>query len=196
LREDKDAMGVEEVSQTFLTENPPMILDATCSYKKIWPRHATIRIDIRPEVHPDRVLDARHTDFPDHYFDEIYCDPPHLIAGRKLVIDKIIAACIRSGRTRSSSMFERYGYWITREDWHDFLRETNKEFYRILKPTGILNYKITDGKTERGYKGGATHLHEMDMMTNFKIIKQRITSSGARMTKNPSKVYWLTMKPI
>ena len=66
------------MSQTFLDENPPMILDATCSYGRIWPAHATVRIDIRPETKPDFVMDNTNLNFPDAFFDEIYYDPPHV----------------------------------------------------------------------------------------------------------------------
>lgn len=67
------------MKQTTLTKNPPRILDATCSFFRVWPKHATIRIDIRPEVKPDIVGDIKKTNFPGHCFDEIYLDPPHMI---------------------------------------------------------------------------------------------------------------------
>lgn len=173
-----------------------MILDATCSFGRIWPRHATIRIDIRPEVKPDIVMDARQTNFPNAYFDEIYCDPPHLIAGRELDLTKINNARRLSGRYKSSSMMERYGYWKFRDDWLDFVKDTNIEFARILKPNGILHYKITDGATKKGNTGGATHLTELvSLMDNFKVVNDAITNSGSKMKKsNPTKVHWLTMK--
>ena len=164
--------------QTTLTENPPLILDATCSYTTIWPKFATIRIDIRPRVKPDLVMDARKTSFPDQYFDEIYCDPPH-------IIDVRISS---KSSPQGQKMKERYGYWSHPREWKEFIQATNIEFARILKPDGVLHYKIVDGKW-----WGMTKLKDLlEGMTNFTVIKDRVTPSGG--SKN-NKTHWLTMKP-
>lgn len=168
--------------QTALTESPPIILDATCSYGRRWPRFETIRIDIRPEVHPDFVMDAKHTNFPDYHFDEIYCDPPHIVR--------------KSPLSGMEDIYQRYGWWKSRSEWIDFLRQTNIEFFRILKLDGVLHYKITDGATFKGETGGATHLRELIReMTNFEITKDRITESKNHVLKSKSKVHWLILKP-
>ena len=73
-------------NQETLTTDHPVILDATCSYGMKrrprgvrWPQHATVRIDIRPEVKPDYIMDNANLEFPDDCFDRIYYDPPHVI---------------------------------------------------------------------------------------------------------------------
>ena len=172
------------MSQTFLDENPPMILDATCSYGKIWPRYATVRIDIRPEVHPDLVMDAKALQFPNHYFDEIYCDPPHMFRKTDISLEAIIAHRRRSGRLSANS-FKRYGFWHSRAEWLDFLDKTNIEFARCLKPNGTLHYKILDG---------ATKVYEVEVhMDKFEIVKRIITKTKSNY--GHGKVHWLTMRP-
>ena len=174
-------------AQTTLTENAPVILDATCSYGRIWPKHATIRIDIRPEVHPDIVMNAIDLKFQDTYFDVIYCDPPHLFSPGKQTIAVLHR---RMGGRMSPTMFQRYGWWNTRKDWLAFIKGTNREFYRCLKRTGTLEYKILDGKGN-----GTTHLSELlEGMTNFTVVADRMTKSRTNFNSN-SKCHWLTLKP-
>ena len=60
------------MTQTSLDTTGKIILDATCSYARIYPKFATIRIDIRPQTKPDIVMDAKDLKFIDNYFDEIY----------------------------------------------------------------------------------------------------------------------------
>lgn len=179
------------MSQTALTENPPIVLDATCSRRKIWPRYATIRIDIRPEMKPDIVMDAKRLRFPDAYFDEIDCDPPHLI--RDKVNLESLKQSRRTGKYRGKPiMLEDYWYWRTREEWLEFVRETNKEFYRCLKPNGILRYKLGD----RVGQNDSIHLYELlDGMTLFEVTKARRTWSGSH-TKSKGVVHWLTMRKL
>ena len=174
--------------QTTLTEDPPMILDATCSYFHIWPRHATIRMDIRPECKPDIVGDIRKTEFPDNYFDEIYLDPPHMIRKDLMHFPHDIMAIKRrlSGR-RTPHMFDRYGVFKTRKEWIDFVKQTNKELLRILKPTGRVIYKATFSENNKLIKRV-----DLNLMTNFKVIDEKITKSKKSGSKN--KVHWITFK--
>jgi|SRR3990167_1183603 len=166
-----------------------MILDATCSFFRIWPRHATIRMDIRPEVKPDVVGDIRKTDFPDAHFDEIYLDPPHMIRKDQFILPHDIIAIKRrlSGR-KSPDSFTRYGTFKSRKEWLDFLDKTNQELFRILKPNGKVYYKTTFGKDSRLIKR-----EDMEHMTNFKIIKEKITKSRKPGSKN--MVHWITFVP-
>lgn len=170
--------------QLSLTENGPLILDATCSFRKIWPKSATYRIDIRPETNPDIVMDARDLKFPNNYFDHIYCDPPHLMRrGKDLTRIKVYRRL--SGR-RSPDAFTRYGFWENEADWFDFIEKTNKEFHRCLKPSGILHYKITEG-------GGCTKpLDLVQRMSNFELVEDRITQSKSSLGK--AKTHWMTFK--
>src|SRR2546426_10784868 len=123
------------MSQTFLTENPPMILDATCSYTRKWPRYATIRIDIRPETKPDIEMDNANLQFPDGYFDLIYYDPPHVIRrGSDLKWMEWFKRYRRLHESRTSpGFFERYGSWESKEAFLQNIIGVNQEFYRCLK---------------------------------------------------------------
>lgn len=152
--------------QTSLTNDGPVILDATCSFSKIWPKTASIRIDIRPECNPDVVMDAKDLKFPDNYFDEIYCDPPHMFR-KGNNISKIKIQRRLSGR-RSPDGFTRYGWWANTDEWFQFIQKTNAEFSRCLKPDGILHYKITEA-------GGCTKpLDLIVRMTNFFLLKDEV----------------------
>jgi len=178
------------MSQTALTENAPRILDATCGYARIWPAHATDRIDKRPEVKPDLVMDNTRTIYPRATFDEIYYDPSHIIRrsdSTEKWIKRLKEKRIRSGRT-SPDFFERYYYWKSREEWLENLTGVNKEFLRILKPQGLLHVKLADTEDRN-----SVHRSELDShLTNFYVIKERRTES--RSNKGHSTVYWLTMK--
>jgi hypothetical protein len=156
-----------------------MILDATCSYAKVWPKTATVRIDIRPEVRPDIVMDNTKLLFPDAYFDRIYYDPPHIF--RHSTIKKNAALY---------ELFQRFGIWNSRQEFLDNLAGVNKEFYRCLKPSGELYCKFGVGK-----KSMCIPIDKiLSMLTNFTIISHHTTVSKSHLkAKNP--VHWLTMKP-
>lgn len=172
------------MKQSSLTQCGPTILDATCSFAKIWPKSATYRIDIRPEVNPDIVMDAKDLKFPNNHFDQIYCDPPHLMRrGKDLTRIKVSRRL--SGR-RSPDAFTRYGHWETESQWFEFIEKTNNEFFRCLKPDGILFYKITEA-------GGCTKPSDLvQRMTNFELLKDKITKSRSSLGKG--KTHWLTFR--
>lgn len=173
--------------QTSLTGNGPMILDATCSFGRIYPKHATIRIDIRPECKPDIVMDAKDLKFQDNYFDQIYCDPPHFI--RNGPPHPRIKEVRRLSHRLSPDAFTRYGWWHGKDEWFEFVEKTNKEFARCLKPNGVLYYKITEA-------GGCTKPSDLiERMTNFELIEDKTNTSKSNL---PSKgiTHWLTFKVI
>jgi hypothetical protein len=180
-------------SQTTLTENAPMILDATCSDKKIWPRYASIRMDVRKEMVPDVCADARFLPFRDEVFQRIYCDPPHFIRSDARMENMKASFFSSVNRKRYPhdhwmNSMARYGYFPSREAWNDFIRATNQEFARCLRSSGDVEYKITDGP-----KRDMTTLAELlSGMSAFGVIKDRVTLSP--FGKKP--VHWLTMKPI
>ena len=166
-----------------------MILDATCSWKhdgrsKRWPEHATIRIDIRPEVRPDIVMDACSLKFPDHFFDAIYYDPPHLFR-KSDNIESLKRAKKLSGRKVKNTMFVLYGYWHNRDEWLSFLDRSLKEALRCLKPDGIVYYKITESP---GMKIGDLEGH------GFNIVEKKTTNTKSKVGSK-AKVHWLTMRP-
>jgi len=172
------------MNQTTLTQDGKMILDSTCSFSKIWPKHATVRIDVRPECNPDIVMSATDLKFPDKHFDEIYCDPPHMFRrGKDLTKIKINRRL--SGR-RSPGMFERYGFWATKEEWFDFIDKTNKEFSRVLKSDGLLYYKITEAS-------GCTKPSDLiERMTNFVVVEDLFDKVKSNLGKG--NTHYITFK--
>ena len=179
-------------SQTYLTENPPMILDATCSYARIWPKYATVRIDKRPECSPDVVMDNTDLKFPDYTFDIIYFDPPHVISHNSPAVWEAGMKRMNQARkkhAKTPGFFERYGVWMNRREWLSNVAGVNREFYRCLKPNGTLKVKLADAGTN-----DTVHLQEfLDEMTNFNLESQRTTKSKTK--RGLSTVHWLTMKP-
>jgi len=77
-------------------------------------------------INPTVVGDFRHLQFPDECFHLIVFDPPHL---------KYLKA---------SSLFgKRYGQ-MEPETWPSDLRQAAREFWRVLKPYGVLVFKWND----------------------------------------------------
>ena len=156
-----------------------MILDATCGIGHVWPAHATIRIDIRGKCRPDLVMDARDLKFPDRFFDQIYCDPPHII---------LPMSSRRKEAAWRKQFYRRFGIWDDRQDWLDFIKRTNQEFHRCLKSNGTLHYKLTDSDNH------SVRLSELLRgMTMFIVEKERTEIS--RSNTSHGRVHWLTMKP-
>ena len=169
------------INQSFLDSNGKIILDATCSYARVWPKFATIRIDIRPETKPDIVMDAKNLKFPDSYFDEIYCDPPHLMRNGP---HKTEAQTRRLSGRRTPGFWERYSYWSNKDDWNDFITKTNSEFYRVLKSNGIIFYKITESPI-------INYEDFLKRMSNFNLISDNCTDSKSNL--GSGSVHFLTL---
>lgn len=178
------------ISQKTLFDTGKKILDATCSYKRKWPRFATVRIDVRPETKPDIVMDAKDLKFPDNYFDEIYCDPPHII--RKST-DLTNVNLHRRLIGRELSMLQRFWFWKNTDEWLDFVKKTNDEFYRCLKPKGLLYYKMTEAK------GCVTIKSLIENMVAFKVVADKTRPSKTNFSKfnkvPTSQAHFLTFAP-
>lgn len=71
---------------------------------------------------PDKVMDFRNMDFPDHTFRLVVFDPPHLFLGA------------------NSYMAQSYGL-LDKQTWQDDLRKGFAECFRVLKDDGILIFK-------------------------------------------------------
>lgn len=178
-------------AQTTLTENAPLILDATCSDKKLWPRYASIRMDIERSKNPDIVADAKHLPFRSAVFERIYCDPPHFIRADGAFNPSLrrFYASVNRGKYPHEHFLNsmwRYGAFKTEAQWKEFVRETDSEFARCLRTNGVLEYKVADGK-----HGRMTTLKDVQSMKRFTIIKDRISLSPFGKTD----IHWLTMKP-
>ena len=158
-------------------------LDACCGYKHMWKDKDIsniIFIDVKREVKPTIIADAKHLPFRDKIFNKIYCDPPHMIRNDK--------EFCKVGKIHYD-YFEKYGNWKNRQEWIIFIAKTNIEFKRVLKDNGILWYKIIDGKDSRIIKLG-----DLNYMDNFKIINKSIMNPEHIMPWRKNITYEVILK--
>jgi tRNA G10 N-methylase Trm11 len=195
-------MMMSYVGQETLTEDTPLIIDTTCSFRKHWPKFATIRMDVREVCSPDIVCDARFLPFRDGVADELYCDPPHFVRRGAGIFTQsheegwlktIIAKHRLSGRV-SPDEFTRYGWWRSKKEWKEFVGATTDEFARVLKPGGELHYKLTDTRDKRD-----PARKDLDAyLSRFEMVSERITRSKSNRKKNGGRdsnlVYWPMFK--
>ena len=168
-----------------------MILDATCSIKRIWPKVADVRMDISPLAHPDVVGDCKRLPFADESFDSVYCDPPHLTgkAGIKRVMDP----------QKTTPTFARYSRFENPAAWIRFVHAATNEFYRVLKPHGFLRWKLPDGSRSHG-----TMVHYADAFDpRFGTVADiSVPSKGPFSRLNvvrghrPCMIHYLTLEKI
>lgn len=168
--------------QTSLDDTGKKILDATCSYARVWPKHATVRIDIRPKTKPDIVMDATDLKFDDSYFDEIYSDPPHLFRKGE---HKTEAQKRRLLGRKSPGFWERYGHWNDIGEWENFVKKTNIQFSRVLKPNGKFFCKLTESNSSINVNDF------IEKMTNFELVNDNIQDSKSNLGKG--KTHYLEM---
>ena len=177
--------------QTTLTEDAPMIVDLTCSTKRIWPKSATKRGDVDPEVEADFHWDGKIIPFPDGSVDEFYYDPPHMIGRpfKKPEHGPWFSSVNRKKYPHDHFLNSvgRFAKWKSRKELEATLIILNKEFARALKQDGRLNLKLS----EVGRPNRSVQYSDICFLTNFILESGKITRS--KFGKNPT--YWLTMKP-
>ena len=113
-----------------LPQNEAMkILDLSAGNRAVWfdkNHRDTIYVDVRPEVDPTIVADARSlpaevgTDF-----DLIVFDPPH------------------KNSSATGKMTKNYGWW-THEQIRDIIAGTAKEAHRVARADGLMAFKWND----------------------------------------------------
>jgi len=123
-----------------------MILDATCSLKRLWPERADVRMDIDLHARPDVRADATRLPFRDESFTEVYCDPPHFI---RFNGDHTWQTQF-DGRNYQRAEYSRFSSWPNKRAWLHFLDLSMVEFERVLRPMGNLHYKVPDGSRSHG----------------------------------------------
>jgi hypothetical protein len=174
-----------------------MILDATCSRLRIWPKEADVRIDITRSARPDVQADARRLPFKDACFSAVYCDPPHLVIKGK-ASDRVSAEFRERARGYGEiDRFDRFSAWPSKAIWYDFCEKTNIEFARVLADYGMLFYKIPNGKSS-----SCINVQELlDRMTNFELRRdESVKSRGffSRMNEKrgrpPTMIHYLALR--
>ena len=104
------------------------IVDLTAGTRSIWfnkDQPGAIFIDIRKEVEPTFVRDARNTGLADQYFDVVVFDPPHANFGK------------------NGKMSKNYGHHSAAEI-KALITGAAKEAHRISKRNAVMSFKWND----------------------------------------------------
>lgn len=132
-----------------MTKSEISILDATAGNRMIWKtkKHPRILwIDIEPEleVPADKIMDCRKTDFPDESINTIFFDPPHdygyrhgktwITAKNKIELEEFN----KKYNMKRSLAYYGVEKYRSSSELLGFIHQAQKEFYRILKPDGML----------------------------------------------------------
>ena len=108
------------------------ILDATAGFREIWfnKKHPnTVYLDQKAECEPTEIGDFRNLNqFSDESFRLIIFDPPHIVQ----------KSCYNG-----AALIRKYGV-LEAETWQSDFKKAFSEFYRVLKPYGILLFKWTN----------------------------------------------------
>ncbi len=149
------------------------ILDATAGYRMMWFNKQdpdALFLDCRKEVNPDVVGDFRDlSSFPDESFYMVVFDPQHRTE--------------KDGYPKGFAL--TYGALLP-ETWHSDFRKAFNEFWRILKPHGVLIFKWSTQK-----------IKVKEVLSVFPIkpkFGQRTT--GTKGKRNGSKTYWFCFMKI
>ena len=113
-----------------------VVLDACCGQKTWWKGRDTTHVvflDIQESAQPSVRGTMIALPFRDHVFDEIWCDPPHLI---------------RNDVKHWNPVYLRYGRWRTRTEWTTAIAAIGPEFARVAHQDALLVMKIIDGSTD------------------------------------------------
>ena len=92
------------------------------------------KYDLYPQLPDVLEANAENLPFEDEFFNTIMFDPPFLATkGASLSVDN-----------QSNKINKRFGVYPTEKELHQFYINSLNEFYRILKPKGILIFKCQD----------------------------------------------------
>lgn len=144
------------------------ILDATAGSRAVWfdkNYPDAVFLDARPGLYPGNCRgDSRRTSFPSNSFDLVVFDPPHMTCGPR------------------SQMARRYGHYLTAEI-RDLVRDSFMEFYRLLRPDGLVAFKWNDHDTS------------LDKVLEPVVGFDRLVGVPTAMrTKHSSTTYWVLLR--
>jgi len=168
------------------------VLDATAGNRCMWDKKENnyiVFIDIEPElsIKPDFIMDCTNTGFPDNSFNIIFFDPPHSY-----------------GRTKNTGVHQTPNYEVQKQKgWHigayygfdkfptkraliAFIHKAQKEFYRIIKPGGVLWFKWSE--IHSTLDAMLCLFDKWDLVMKFEVAYQR------RVKGNTT--WWVMMMPI
>lgn len=92
----------------------------------------TLKYDIYPQAKGVKKADCRHLPLKDASLECIMFDPPFVVNGEV------------KGEEASGVIARRFSFFNSSKEMTSFYKESLKEFYRLLKPKGILIFKCQD----------------------------------------------------
>lgn len=132
-----------------------ILWDATAGNRTIWITKDDPRIlwtDIEEELSfkPDRILDCRHTDFPDKSKAVIWFDPPH--SWGRIKNETMFTTPNREVHNEKWTRWKRNGHpryygfdkYETMDKLKEFISDSGREFHRVLRDDGILMVKWSE----------------------------------------------------
>ena len=156
-------------------------LDCTYSkgnfYKSGIVKEPTYKYDLHPKFKNIERADSRNLPFEDNSLNTIIFDPPFVISGRTYP----------KSAKGTCGIQKRYSCYFTFDELKDHYSKSLDEFYRILKPNGIVIFKLQN--TISSGKQHFTHFFTMKsaVKSGFYPIdefilpmKSKITSFGGR----------------
>ena len=169
-----------------------VVVDTTCSTKRLWPKFADIRLDVNPEVHPDVVADTRRLPFHDNCIGVLYCDPPHLVKSDKNhfnFFDDSVYNKLNQEMKKGINGYRRFFRWHGMKEYRSWLNLSATEFYRVLKPGGVVHYKTTDGSRSHGNTIRVDDAKEVFCQRGFVLMEDDVHVSTGYLAKLNTKHY-------
>jgi len=167
-----------------------MILDATAGNRTMYVTKQAdniIYIDMekRLEVKPTIFCDHHHTPFPDHTFDTIIYDPPHSWFEGDFYYTFPDKKSLKEMYPSARDSAPRYYGWDkikNKSHLYHHIFDANKEFYRILKPDGLLWLKWNEMKVT---------LKSLMQVFEMWNVLLRIYVKAPSQTAGTKQTYWV-----
>ena len=156
-------------------------LDPTYSkgnfYKSGIVKQPTYKFDLYPKFKDIEKSDSRSLPFEDSFLKTIIFDPPFVISGKTYP----------KSQKDNCRMAKRYSCYFSFDELKDHYYKSLQEFYRILKPNGIVIFKL-----QNTISSGKQHFsHYYTMKSAIEIgfypidefvlpMKSKVTSFGGR----------------
>ena len=189
---------IQNIISLYITSKQ-IDLDPTYSkgifYKNSPFNQPTLKYDLCPQVNGVLQADCRHLPLQDQSINSIIFDPPFLATtGPSL-----------NSNQNNNLINTRFGVYPNEQALHQMYWDSLKEFWRILKPDGILIFKCQD-KVSSG-KQYVSHVYIMNMAEDIGFytldlfvlgVENRLVANWQRNQKHARKFhsyFWVFQKP-
>lgn len=113
------------------------------------------KFDLYPQIDEVKQADCRRLPLSNNSLDSIMFDPPFLATTGKSLVSN----------DNNNIINKRFGVYPNERELHQMYQDSIKEFWRLLKPNGILIFKCQD-KVSSG-KQYMTHVYTINMAENI-----------------------------